>query len=71
MDTEHIIVAEDVEDDDSDYDDSDSVQLDDGPSVSAASTAYPKGVKRSRLHNDEDICDDSDDLSSNDRYHKL
>jgi hypothetical protein len=26
-------------------------------------------VKRSRLHNDEDICDDSDDLSSNDRYH--
>jgi len=68
MDTEHIIVAEDVEDDDSDYDDSDSVQLDDGPSVSAA---YPKGVKRSRLYNDEDICDDSDDLSSNDRYHKL
>jgi hypothetical protein len=68
MDTEHIIVAEDVEDDDSDYDDSDSVQLDDGPSVSAA---YPKGVKTLRLYNDEDICDDSDDLSSNDRYHKL
>ena len=34
MDTEHMIVAEDVEDDDSDYDDSVSVQLDDaGPSV--------------------------------------
>ena len=32
MDTGDIIVAEDVEDDDSDYDDSDSVQLDDGPS---------------------------------------